>query len=150
MRAIVASMLWVLAASTPGVAGEITREDFFEKNGIDPEAPAFVRIERADLPNGCDRAVVESFVDANETRWSSLQRDQFRQYLASTDGDAEIEVELEVGKATKSTLMLDSTDSIALMQLLQTDFATIRFPARCHGTARIRLRFHLPTAERDE
>ena len=146
MISFLLSMGWLMAAEGFVSAGGVTLEDFLKKNGIDPKEPAFVRLVLADLPTGCEKNVVEAFVETNKQSWSSLQREQLHQDLASPDGYARVELVLLDGKPSKSTLMTDSTDSIALMERLQADFATIVFAKQCRGTAQIELRFHLPSS----
>jgi hypothetical protein len=122
------SMAWLMAAGTSDPARGITREEFLKMNGIDPGAPAFVRVDKVELPAGCERDSVDAFVKKNWRAWSSLHgQDLLGENPAGADGASQVELVIEQGKPLRSTLSNDSVGSSALMERLQADFATLRF-----------------------
>lgn len=123
----------------------MTYEDYLKQNGIDPTEAAFVRLAEVDLPTGCDDKRLAAFVEENAAAWSALQREDLERDQAAADGTTQLRLAIASGKPSESTVTLDSTGSIRLMERLQADFSRIQFAPSCAGAALIKLRFHLPS-----
>ena len=140
-----ASLLLLLSA-TAFAGEEMTIQDYYRVNKIDPTAKAFVRVTNESVPDSCPLRATTAF-QAEAREWKHLHESALRnEPPASPDGHVTFQGRLTAGRVNEGTIVSESVGAAALFTRVESRIRNLRYGKGCHGAFTVTVFFHQPSA----
>lgn len=138
--------LLLLVSATAFAGEEMTIEDFYRVNNIDPTAKAFVRVTNESVPQGCPlRATAIFQTEARE--WKQLHESALhKEPPASPDGHITFQGTLAVGRVKEGSISSESVGAPELFTKVEKRIRVIQYGKSCQGALAVTVLFHQPSA----
>lgn len=138
--------LLLFFSATAFAGEEMTIEDFYRVNNIDPTAKAFVRVTNESVPQGCPLRATAIF-QAEAHEWKQLHESALhKEPPASPDGHVTFQGTLALGRVKEGSISSESVGEPELFTKVKKRIRALRYGKGCQGAFAVTVRFHQPSA----